>query len=328
MKKIVPHRLKTGDEVRIVAPAIGLQLISKECRDISVKRFNVWGLKFSFVKNTNDENFDMMLSTSIEKRVDDIHQAFLDENVKAIFSVIGGSNSNQLLPYLDFELIKNNPKIFCGFSDITSLINSIYAKTGMVAFYGPHFSSLGMKKGCEYTIDNLKKMIMGEGEAYIEASEEWSDDLWFLNQEDREFVKNDGQWVIKEGVAEGKIIAANLCSFNLLLGTNYRPKFEADTILFIEDCFHSTGDFFDFDRNLQALIYQEDFKNVKGLIIGRFQKESKMSKEKLEFLLDKKELKNMPIIANVDFGHTTPMLTIPVGGSAKIDSKNKIKIQI
>lgn len=75
-----------------------------------------------------------------------MNEAFGDQNVKAVFTVIGGSNSNQLLPYLDYELIRQNPKIFCGFSDITALLNGIYAKTGLVTFSGPHFSSLGMKK--------------------------------------------------------------------------------------------------------------------------------------------------------------------------------------
>ena len=113
-----------------------------------------------------------------------------------------------------------------------------------------------------------------------------------------------------------------------MLGTPYRPVFEADTILFIEDCFTSGGDAGAFERNLQALMYQEDFKNVRALVIGRFQKASEVSREKLEFILDKPQLKNLPIIANVDFGHTTPLLTLPIGGSARITPRNEIFVQI
>ena len=318
MKKIVPEKLVAGDEVRIVAPARGLKLIGQDSRVQALKIFAEMGLKVTFGKNTTDENFDMMGSSSIEKRIADIHEAFADPKVKAVFTVIGGSNSNQLLPYLDYELIRNNPKIFCGFSDITALLNAIYAQTGLVTFSGPHFSSLGMIKGCEYTIENLKKMIIGEGKNEIKPSPEWSDDLWFLDQEKRSFIKNEGWWVIRSGSAEGKIIGGNLGTFDLLLGTPYRPVFEADTILFIEDCFTSGGDAGAFERNLQALMYQEDFKNVRALVIGRFQKASEVSREKLEFILDKPQLKNLPIIANVDFGHSTPLLTLPVGGSAHI----------
>ena len=328
MKKIVPQTLKAGDEVRIVAPARGLRLIGQDSRDIARARFEEMGLKVTFGKNTTDENFDMMGSSSIEKRIADIHEAFADPKVKAVFTVIGGSNSNQLLPYLDYELIRNNPKIFCGFSDITALLNAIYAQTGLVTFSGPHFSSLGMIKGCEYTIENLKKMIIGEGKNEIKPSPEWSDDLWFFDQEKRSFIKNEGWWVIRSGSAEGKIIGGNLGTFDLLLGTPYRPVFEADTILFIEDCFTSGGDAGAFERNLQALMYQEDFKNVRALVIGRFQKASEVSREKLEFILDKPQLKNLPIIANVDFGHTTPLLTLPIGGSARITPRNEIFVQI
>ena len=328
MKKIVPEKLAAGDEVRIVAPARGLKLIGQDSRVQALKIFAEMGLKVTFGKNTTDENFDMMGSSSIEKRIADIHEAFADPKVKAVFTVIGGSNSNQLLPYLDYELIRNNPKIFCGFSDITALLNAIYAQTGLVTFSGPHFSSLGMIKGCEYTIENLKKMIIGEGKNEIKPSPEWSDDLWFLDQEKRNFIKNEGWWVIRSGSAEGKIIGGNLGTFDLLLGTPYRPVFEADTILFIEDCFTSGGDVGAFERNLQALMYQEDFKNVRALVIGRFQKASEVSREKLEFILDKPQLKNLPIIANVDFGHTTPLLTLPIGGSARITPRNEIFVQI
>lgn len=328
MKKIVPEKLAAGDEVRIVAPARGLKLIGQDSRAQALKIFAEMGLKVTFGKNTTDENFDMMGSSSIEKRIADIHEAFADPKVKAVFTVIGGSNSNQLLPYLDYELIRNNPKIFCGFSDITALLNAIYAQTGLVTFSGPHFSSLGMIKGCEYTIENLKKMIIGEGKNEIKPSPEWSDDLWFLDQEKRSFIKNEGWWVIRSGSAEGKIIGGNLGTFDLLLGTPYRPVFEADTILFIEDCFTSGGDAGAFERNLQALMYQEDFKNVRALVIGRFQKASEVSREKLEFILDKPQLKNLPIIANVDFGHTTPLLTLPIGGSARITPRNEIFVQI
>lgn len=319
MQKIVPAKLVKGDEIRVIAPARGIKIIGQDSREIAINRFRKLGLVVTFGQNTIDKNWDMMGSSSIEKRVEDIIDAFKDENVKAIFTIIGGTNSNQLLPYLDYELIKKNPKILCGFSDITALLNGIYAMTGLVTFYGPHYSSFGMLKGFEYTLKNMQKMLFEDGVNEVDPSKEWSDDLWFLNQEKREFIKNDGYWNIHDGEAKGTIVGGNLGTFNLLLGTKYRPAFEADTILFIEDT--EGMEIAAFERNLQALIYQPDFKNVKALVIGRFQKGSNISREQLEFILNnKRELKNLPILANVDFGHTTPLLTIPVGGSAQIDN--------
>ena len=323
MKKIVPQVLKAGDEVRIVAPARGLRLIGQDSRELAKARFEEMGLKVTFGKNTTDENWDMFGSADVEKRADDLNEAFGDKNVKAVFTVIGGSNSNQLLPYLDYELIRQNPKIFCGFSDITALLNGIYAKTGLVTFSGPHFSSLGMKKGAEYMLENLKKMIFGSQENEVKPSDFWSDDLWFINQEERHFIKNDGWHVINAGKAEGTIVGGNLGTFDLLLGSSYRPAFEKNTVLFVEECFTSEAtDAGDFERHLQALIYQPDFENVSGIVIGRFQKASNVTKEKLEYIIkSKKALNRLPVIANVDFGHTMPLLTLPIGGECRMDAE-------
>ncbi len=319
MQKIIPEKLKKGDKVMIIAPARGLKLIGQDTREIATERFNSLGLEVVFAPNTNDINWDYMGSTSIEKRVRDIHTAFSDKSIKAIFTVIGGYNSNQLLEYIDYDLIKNNPKIFCGYSDITAISNAIHTKTGLVTYYGPHYSTLGMKKGCDYTFKHMVKMLLEDGKDDIIPSTIWSDDLWFLDQENRDFEANEGHWVINKGTAKGIIAGGNLCTYNLLLGTPYRRKFTEDTILFIEDT--EVMPLQDLDRDLQALMHQEDFGHVKGIVIGRFQKGSKITKEGVEFVIHTKEkLKNIPVIANVDFGHTSPILTIPLGGYAIIDN--------
>ena len=319
MQKIIPEKLQNGDKVMIIAPARGLKIIGQDVRKVATERLNSLGLEVVFAPNTIDENWDYMGSSSIEKRVEDIHTAFKDKTVKAILTVIGGFNSNQLLKYLDYELIRNNPKIFCGYSDITALSNAILAKTGLQTYYGPHYSSLGMKYGCDYTFEHFIKMLTTDETDNVEPSQIWSDDLWFLDQEKRDFEANEGFWVIHAGKAKGTIAGGNLCTYNLLLGTPYRRKFTEDTILFIEDT--ASAPLQDFERDLQALIYQEDFFNVKGIVIGRFQKGSQITREGLEYIINtKEELKNMPIIANVDFGHTYPLLTIPLGGTATIEN--------
>ncbi len=319
-----PEKLKAGDEVRVIAPARSLKIIGNDLREIAKKRFADLGLHLTFGKNAIKENADMFLSDTVKNRADDVNEAFADKNVKAIFTVIGGFNSNQLLDYLDYDIIKANPKIFCGFSDITAISNAIHCKGNMITYYGPHYSSLGMLKGCEYTLEMMQKMLLGSGEVDCVASKEWSDDAWYRDQENREMIINDGYWVIHNGKAKGTIEGGNLCTYILLNGTEYRHKFEQDTILFLEDDEIITA--VDFDRDLQAIIHQPDFKYVKAIVIGRFQKESKITLEQLQYIIDtKKELSSLPVVANVDFGHTTPILTIPLGGKAEIDGK-KIKI--
>ena len=321
MKTIIPQTLQSGDEIRVIAPATGIKILSESCINIAKERFEGLGLKVSFGKNTTPDNWDMSGSTSIAKRIEDLNEAFADKNVKAIFTAIGGSNSNQLLDYIDYNLIAANPKIFCGFSDITALLNAIYARTGMMTFSGPHFSTLGMVKGIEYTIENMRKMLIGDGQNHVLPSKEWSDDLWFLDQENRQFIANEGYWVLQDGKAQGTLIGGNLGTFNLLLGTKYRPAFAPDTILFIEDT--EDCSIAHFTRNFQALIQQPDFENVKGILIGRFQKKSNVTREQLEFMTARfaDKLEGKPVIANLDFGHSTPLLTIPVGGQVSIDGK-------
>ncbi len=319
MQTIRPARLRPGDEIRVIAPAAGIKIISRECREIARRRFEEMGLKVTYGTNTIDENWDAGGSAAVEKRTADIEEAFADKNVKAVFTMIGGNNSNQLLDFINYRTIAENPKIFCGFSDITALLNAIYAKTGLITFSGPHFSSLGMLKGAEYTLDNMKKMLFEENANKICPAKEWSDDLWFIDQENRTFITNEGWWHLQPGNAKGRLVGGNLGTFELLLGTPYRPEFSPETVLFIED----TGDvgIAGFTRNFQALLQQPDFANVCAVLIGRFQKKSEVTREQLEFMIGRFHpyLKGKPVIANLDFGHSTPLLTIPVGGIAKIE---------
>lgn len=327
MQKIIPARLHPGDEIRVIAPASGIKIIGRECREIARRRFEEMGLAVSYGTNAVDENWDAGGSTTVEKRTADIAEAFADPKVKAVFTMIGGNNSNQLLDFVDYRLIAENPKIFCGFSDITALLNAVYAKTGLVTFSGPHFSSLGMLKGIDYTLQNMKKMLFEDGAGEIRPSAEWSDDLWFIDQENRQFIANEGWWQLQPGKAEGTLVGGNLGTFILLNGTSYRPAFAADTVLFIEDT--GNADIADFTRNFQSLLQQPDFKNVKAVLIGRFQKKSAVTREQLAFMIERFRpyLEGKPVIANMDFGHSTPLLTIPVGGTAVID-EGKVRFSL
>lgn len=324
-QKIYPTKLKAGDEVKVIAPSRSLAIISEETRKIANNRFSDLGLKLSFGKHLEER--DEFVSSTIKSRVEDLHDAFRDKNVKAIITVIGGFNSNQLLKYLDWDLIKNNPKIFCGFSDITALNNAIFAKTGLVSYSGPHYSTFGQELYFDYTLEYFKKCLMSEDPFEILPSEQWSDDAWYKNQKERNLIKNDGFLVINEGSASGTIVGANLCTFNLLQGTEYFPDLE-NSILFIEDDEESLPHIF--DRDLQSLIHLPSFSSVRGIVIGRFQMASKMTNELLiKIIKTKKELNNLPVIANVDFGHTDPKITFPVGRRVNLVAKNgQVKIEV
>ncbi|WP_036646009.1 S66 family peptidase [Paenibacillus pini] len=313
-------KLVAGDEIRIISPSRSMSLIAVEQRQQAERKLEKLGFKISYSKNCLES--DEFVSSSIQSRIEDLHEAFFDSNVKGILTTIGGYNCNQLLKYIDYSIIASNPKRLCGYSDITALSNAIYAKTGLITYSGPHFSTFAMRYGNEFTIEYFKKMMMQDEIVHIHPSDQWSDDPWFMDQENRAFIQNEGPYVINEGAAEGTIIGGNQCTFNLLHGSEYMPSL-ANSILFIEDDFEAGPT--TFDRDLQSIIQQLDFTGVKGIVIGRFQKSVDMKKDVLKQIIkSKSELNQIPVIADVDFGHTSPLITFPIGGQASIKAKGNI----
>jgi len=321
---IIPNKLKVNDEVRIIAPSRSLSIIDKKTREIANTRFEELGLKLSFSKNC--ESIDDFSSSSIEERIEDLHEAFLDKKVKAIFTVIGGDNVNQLLKYIDYNIVKRNPKIICGYSDTTALSNALFHKTGLVTYSGPAYSTLGMLKGIDFSINYIKKCLFSSDPYEVINSEQWSDDAWYLDQEKRNFYKDNGIEVLNHGEAEGKIVGGNLCTLNLLQGTEFMPDL-TNAVLFLEDDELTSPS--NFDRDLQSLIHQKNFDSVKGIVIGKFQLKSEVSETLLKKIIQsKQELASIPVLYNLNFGHTTPHICFPIGGFVKIDTKSRKQIII
>ena len=309
--------------IMVCALSRSLSMIGKE--NIKLAKDKLESLDFNVNFSKNAKSKDAFISSSIEKRVLDFHNAIKDNKTDIVLSVLGGYNSNQLLKDLDYDLIKNNPKMICGYSDITVLLNAIYAKTKVITYLGPTFHSFGMKQGLEDTVKYFLKAVNKEP-YYLQDPKYYSSDKWYDDQDNRTFIKNKGCIVINKGKATGTIIGGNLCSFNLLQGTEYMPSLK-DKILFIEDDALVGVEFpYEFERNLVSLIQQKDFDKVKGIVFGRCQTQTKMNLSKWKKILDKKELNNIPIIINANFGHTTPNATIPIGGKCTIDTSKKDKM--
>ncbi len=313
---MIAPKLKSGGEIRVAAPATTLAFIPEEQRETAKRRMRELGLGVSYSKNA--EIRDRFESSPVEKRVADLHDAFSNPEASGILTILGGYNSNQLLPHLDYDLIGENPKVFCGFSDITALHNAIFAKTGLVTYYGPHFSTFAMERGIEYTMEGFRRCVMEDGPFEAAPADHWSDDEWYADQEERSFIPNGGYRIINEGHAEGRLLGGHLGTFCLLFGTTFMPDIRG-SILLVECDFETKPEHF--DRELQSLAMQPGFEDVRGLVIGRFQRASEMDGETLEEIIAAKpELDTVPIVADASFGHTTPQFTWPIGGSGSLRS--------
>jgi muramoyltetrapeptide carboxypeptidase len=311
---VIPAKLKAGDEVRVVSPAVSLGFIPPEQRELAEERWATLGFGISY--SPNGEILDGFDSSPVKDRVSDLHGAFSDGNVRGMLTTLGGYNSNQLLGHLDYDLIKDNPKVLCGLSDITALATAIHARTGLVTYSGPHFTTLGMKLGIGYTIEYFEKCLMHDAPLDVEPAGHWSDDPWYEDQENRDLVPNPGYEVVNEGEAEGTLLGGNLGTLALLFGTSYMPGLDG-TVLLLEDDEEVRPEHF--DRTLQSLTHQPGFEGVRAILFGRFQRASNMDIEILkEILHAKPELDGLPIVANASFGHTTPAFTFPIGGKGRL----------
>jgi len=328
---IKPKRLQEGDTIAIISPSAGLGKRYPHRIDNAIKFLESQGYKVKEFPSTRKNNG--WESAPAEERAKDIMAAFLDKEVKAIISTIGGTVAIQTLKYLDFEKIKENPKIFCGYSDISNLHYAFLTQANLVTFYGPcAMTQFGeYPKPLDYTFEYFNKAVISEKPiGKITPSKEWTEEVldWSKKLDltrPRKLKKNKGFEWLRKGKAEGKIIGGCLTSIVHLPGTKYWPDYK-DKILFLEI---PEGQKFDqgeplpyVDWYMEQLNILEVFNQIKGLIFGRPFKynedEAEMLKKKI---LERTKDYDFPILLGADIGHTDPMITIPIGTNVMIDSE-------
>ncbi|MBY5034264.1 LD-carboxypeptidase [Streptococcus gallolyticus] len=308
-------KLQTGDHIRVLSPSASIAHIGGFEANLAAKE-TLENLGFSLSFSEHYFENDLFDSASIESRVEDLHQAFEDESVDAILATIGGFNSNEILPYLDYQLIAQKPKIICGYSDTTAVLNAIFAKTGMQTYMGPSYSSFKMKDGQTYQSQSWLSAVTQDSYD-LTPSMEWSSDPWYDPSQPRHFFPTDWK-VYNSGQARGTAIGGNLSTFALLHGTEFSPKPEK-YILFLEEA--EEDHYTEFTRHFAALL--QNYPNPQAILIGRFPKECQMTEEILLAILDKHPLlKTIPVLYDLDFAHTQPLFTITIGGQVTVDTDN------
>ena len=299
---IIPERLKVGDKIGVVAPSnpiIGdnIEEIKKAKEVLENDGFIVEFSKNLF-SNTNG------YSATAKEKAEDINKMFSRKDIKMIWCAKGGQNSNSVFDYLDFNIIKENPKIICGYSDITSLTNIISQKTGLVTFSSTNFKTIATDE-TDYSYKEALKRFEGLS---LEFGEEES-----------------GYRSIKEGIAEGKLIGGNLTLTRGIVSGKYEIDFK-DKILFLEELGIETEPSL-VSNHLYFMKQNGVFDKIKGLWIGNYEYENGMKLE--EIILD--TLGNeydFPIIKSNNFGHIEKKTVIPIGTKARIDTSKDVKIKL
>lgn len=338
MNLIIPEKLKKGDSIGVISPSAGLAPFAMHRIDNAIKYIKKMG--YGVVIGKHALKNDGYISASITERVEDIHSMFSNPKVKAIICTIGGNNSNQLLPFIDFNLIHNNPKVFIGYSDISVLHFAIQSQSDLATYYGPCLmTQFGeYPKPLSYTLDSfIQQLCDGNSKPInIKQSELWTDEApnWFEKKdlvEERKQFENTGYEWLKKGKSSGIAWGGTIPSINYLMGTKYwvKPK---NSIFFLDipegkDINTGLG-LSDVDAYLTNLDNAGIFEEIKGIIIGRPYKYTVEEHNKLKgIILRVTDKYKFPILYNANIGHVDPIITLRYGQEININSSiNSFKI--
>lgn len=300
MSPIFPKSLKSNSTIGLICPAGGFvnyKPIKLVIRYLKLKGYKV-RLGKSLISSKSEYKY---LSGGDSGRLSDLHNFFKDKNIDAIFCLRGGYGSLRLLRDIDFKLIKKSKKIILGFSDITVLLLSIFAKTNLITFHGPLL-------GAKFLNDHLKSKDK-KSELYF----------WNLLSKDKfRFSYSYESKIIHPGKASGRLLGGNLTDICSMLGSGgYLPDFKG-AILFLEDCYEEP---YRIDRLLTQLDLAGIFKKVNGLIFSNFYKcKFKSDREIVRLLKDKVKKYKIPVIYDFPIGHSLKNYTVPIGMPCVLDA--------
>jgi muramoyltetrapeptide carboxypeptidase len=302
-KLIKPKRLKSGDTVGIIAPSSG---IDQEDLDKAMKNMADLGLKTKPGKSVSKANG--FLAGNDKERLEDLHWAFSDKSIDAVWCIRGGYGATRFLPKIDYNLIRKNPKIFIGYSDITALHTAIYQNCGLVTFHGPVAASTFS----DYAKKHVVNVLMNPTTPYkIELSPD------NVAKEGKEFKTQ----VITKGTAKGKLIGGNLSLLTAMAGTPFGLRDTKGKLLFIEDVGEKP---YRLDRMFVQLRQSIDLKQLAGIALGVFA-DCDAPDDKSQTVIDvvKDQLGDLgiPVIYGLSFGHIRDQFTLPVGIEAEMDTE-------
>lgn len=317
MKLLKPYRLKKGDTIGVFTPSTPAYQGNPEMFLNGVKNLENLGFKVKLGSLTEKRAFEGYRSGSGKDRANEFMELIKDDEVNALISTIGGMNSNSMIPYLDFDLIREKRKIVCGFSDVTSLHLAILKYAGLKTLYGPAVMCWfgEYPNGIEESVDSFLSAVTAcdNYPKEIKPFTRWSNHFRDWGNGDwknlpRKWKPNEGWKVLNSGKAEGELVVANLNTLMSAAGTEYFPDIEGK-ILLIEEM---SAPWSLEERSFRQLQLMGVFDKIIGLIMGKAEMPNNQGAPFSldDLLLEVVGQRSYPIVSEFDCCHTVPMLTI------------------
>ncbi len=302
--RIKPRRLKTGDTIGLISPSspIPESRYLKAIGNIESMGFKVKVGKYAL-------NRTGYLAGSDDERLDDLHCMFEDESVHGIWCLRGGYGATRILDKINYHLIRQNPKVFIGYSDVTALLQAFYLKCGLVCFHGPVANS----EYTPYTLEHARNILMNPTDTYTIGGHP---ENYFEQTRPGFFTK-----VITGGIARGILTGGNLSLIAAMTGTDYEWETKRK-LLFLEDLEEKP---YRIDRMLTQLKMTGELQRASGLMLGIFDKCQPGSTDEslslIDMFTDRLTDLNIPTLYGMSFGHITNQFTIPLGIEAELNTE-------
>ncbi len=293
---MIANRLNRGDKVGIVSPS---NPVTQDDSQLATGVKCLTEMGFEVLLGRHIFSNTLGYAASPQEKAADINAMFADESIRAVICSQGGYTANACLPYLDWPVIKSNPKIFLGISDISVLLNAIYAQTGLVTFHGND-----LMWGFGY------KFVPYDKQEFVER---------LLKAKIGPIKANGGRKTVRSGAGEGILLGGNLNCLMKLAGTPYFPNF-TDAVLFVEAMTILPEECDYMFRQLQQMGV---FDRVQGVIVGyidSMQQDPAAAIQMEDVLLTVTADNDFSILKVNDFGHCCPNTTLPVGGRVRMDA--------
>lgn len=319
---MIPAKLKKGDAIGIFSPSSPISATVPVRYQRGLDYLAAKG--FRIVEGSLAGKRDFYRSGSIRARADELNALIRNPEIRCIMSSIGGMNSNSILPYIDYDALRRDPKIIIGYSDVTAILLGIYAQTGLTTYYGPALAaSFGeFPPFADDTYQYFEDILL-EGAVFpheLPMPEAWTDEYinWGTQDRGKKPVSN-AMFTLNGGAAEGRLIGGNLNTMQGIWSTPYMPEIREGDILLIED---SLKDAATIERSFSLLKLSGVFERIGGLILGKHEKfdDCGSGRKPYEILVEVMGDVKFPVLCEFDCCHTHPMLTLPIGCRVCLDA--------